>query len=65
MPTPIYPATLSTLNIHSERLEKLVEDVESKFPPEPVHPKEQMSSIMYRAGQQNVVQYIKQYLDEN
>ena len=65
MPTQTYPATLSTLNIHSERLEKLVEDVESKFPPEPVHPKAQMSSIMYRAGQQNVVQYIKQYLDEN
>ena len=65
MPTQTYPATLSTINIHSERLEKLVEDVESKFPPEPVHPKEQMPSIMYRAGQQSVVQYIKKYLDEN
>ena len=65
MPTPIYPATLSTLNIHSERLEKLVEDVEEKFPPQPIHPKEEIASIMYRAGQQSVVQYIKQYLDEN
>ena len=62
MQTQIYP---STLNIYSERLEKLVEDLETKFPNEPIHPKEQLPSIMYRAGQASVVQYVKQILDEN
>ena len=61
MQTQIYP---STLNIYSERLEKLVEDLETKFPNEPIHPKEQIESIMYRAGQASVVQYVKQILDE-
>ena len=58
----IYP---STLNLHSEKLEKLIEDLETKFPNEPIHPKEQLPSIMYRAGQASVVQYVKQILDEN
>ena len=61
MQTQIYP---NTLNIYSERLEKLVEDLETKFPNEPIHPKEQIESIMYRAGQASVVQYVKQILDE-
>ena len=61
MQTPIYP---STLNIHSERLEKLVEELENKFPNEPIHPKEQLPSIMYRAGQARVVAYVKQLLEE-
>jgi len=61
MQTQIYPATL---NIHSEKLEKLVEDLENKFPPQPVHPKEQIASIMYRAGQTSVVDYVKTLLDE-
>ena len=49
---------------NTEKLEKLVEDLESKFPPLQVHPKEELPSIMYRAGQASVVQYIKQILDE-
>ena len=61
MQTQIYPATL---NIYSEKLEKLVEDLENKFHPQPVHPKEQIASIMYRAGQTSVVDYIKTLLDE-
>ena len=62
MQTPTY---LSTLNIHSERLEKLVEDINNKFPPQPIHPKENIESIMYKAGQQSVVQYIQTYLEDN
>ena len=62
MQTPTYPSTLS---FHTEKLEKLVEDLESKFPNEPIHPKEQLPSIMYRAGQARVFQYVKQLLDEN
>ena len=52
------------VSLHSERLEKLIEDVESKFPDDPIHPKETIESIMYKAGQQSVVQYIKSYLED-
>ena len=56
--------SLNTLNVHSERLEKLVEDLDNKFPWQPVHPKEDMTSIMYRAGQYCVVEYVKSILNE-
>ena len=61
MQTQIYP---STLNLHTEKLEKLVEDLENKFPNTPIHPKEEINAIMYKAGQASVVAYIKQLLDE-
>ena len=54
----------NTLRIYSDKLEKLVEDLETKFPHQPIHPKEQLPSIMYRAGQESVVQYVKQILNE-
>jgi len=62
MQTPIYQ---STLKLHSEKLETLVADLENRFPWQPVHPKEPIESIMYRAGQSSVVEYVKQLLDEN
>ena len=61
MQTQIYP---STLNLHSEKLEKLIEDLDNKFPPHTIHPKEDINSIMYKAGQQSVVEYVKQLLEE-
>ena len=61
MQTPIYQ---STLKFHSEKLEKLAEDLDNKFPWNPVHPKEKIESIMYRAGQASVVEYVKQLLEE-
>ena len=61
MTTQIYP---STLNLHSEKLEKLIEDLESKFPNTPIHPKEEINAIMYKAGQASVVAYVKQLLEE-
>ena len=60
MQTQIYP---STLNLHTEKLEKLIEDLENQFPPQTIHPKEEINSIMYRAGQQSVVEYVKQLLE--
>ena len=60
MQTQIYP---STLNLHSEKLEKLIEDLDNKFPPQTIHPKEEINSIMYRAGQASVVEYVKQSLE--
>ena len=61
MQTQISP---NTLNFHSEKLEKLVEDLEAKFAWYPGHPKEDLASIMYRSGQQDVVQYIKSIVEE-
>jgi hypothetical protein len=43
---------------------ELLEKVEDNFKWRPVHPKEQIESIMYRAGQASVIAYIKQLLDE-
>ena len=60
MQTQIYP---STLNLHSDKLEKLIEDLDNQFPPNTIHPKEEINSIMYRAGQQSVVEYVKQLLE--
>ena len=60
MQTQIYP---STLNLHSDKLEKLVEDLENQFPPHTIHPKEEINSIMYRAGQASVVEYVKKLLE--
>ena len=59
------PTSLNTLSFHTEKLEKLVEDLESKFAWYPVHPKEDHASIMYRAGQESVVQYIKSILNDD
>ena len=61
MQTQTYP---STLNFHSEKLAKLVEDLEDRFPWQPVHHKEDITSIMYRAGQASVVEYVKSILDK-
>ena len=60
MQTQIYP---STLNLHTEKLEKLIEDLENQFPPHTIHPKEEINSIMYRAGQASVVEYVKKLLE--
>ena len=60
MQPQIYP---STLNLHTEKLDKLIEDLENKFPTQTIHPKEEINSIMYKAGQQSVVEYVKQLLD--
>ena len=59
------PTSLNTLNFYSDKLAKLVEDLETKFAWYPVHPKEDLASIMYRSGQQEVVQYVKSILEED
>ena len=57
--------SLNTLSFQSEKLKTLVEDLEAKFAWRPVHPKEDLASIMYRSGQQDVVQYVKSILNED
>ena len=59
------PTSLNTLKFYSDKLEKLVEDLETKFAWYPIHPKEDLASIMYRSGQQDVVQYVKTILEED
>ena len=55
---------LSTLRLHSEKLDKLVAQLNEEFPWQPVHPKEPIESIMYRAGQDSVIRRLKQLLEE-
>ena len=62
MQTQIYP---STLNLHSEKLEKLIEDLDSKFPPVNPHPKEEIGVIMYKAGQRSVIEWLQHRLEED
>ena len=56
--------SLNTLKLHSDKLEKLVAKLDQEFPWQPVHPKEPIQSIMYRAGQDNVIRRLKQLLDD-
>ena len=57
--------SLNTLKLHNERVEDLLQQVEDHFKWRPVHPKEQIESIMYRAGHASVVDYIKSLQEEN
>ena len=56
--------SLNTLKLHNERVDELLKKVEDNFKWRSVHPKEPIESIMYRAGQASVIDYIKQLLDE-
>ena len=56
--------SLNTLKLHNERVDELLKKVEDNFKWRPVHPKEQIESIMYRAGPASVIEYIKNLLDE-
>ena len=56
--------SLNTLKLLNERVEELLKKVEDNFQWQPVHPKDSIESIMYRAGQASVVEYIKQLIKE-
>ena len=56
--------SLNTLKLHNERVDELLKKVEDNFKWNPVHPKEPVESIMYRAGQASVVEYIKHLTEE-
>jgi hypothetical protein len=61
MPTQI---SLNTLKLHNDRVNDLFKQVEDHFRWSPVHPKESIESIMYRAGQASVVEYIRTQIEE-
>jgi len=56
--------SLSTLKLHNERLDQLVDRLQANFGWKPVHPKESIESIMYRAGQASVIEYINSIMEE-
>ncbi len=56
--------SLNTLKLHNERVDELLKKVEDNFKWRAVHPKEPIESIMYRAGQASVVEYIKNIIEE-
>jgi len=56
--------SLNTLKLHNQRLEDLIDRLESHFGWKPIHPKENIESIMYRAGQASVIEYIKSITEE-
>ena len=52
--------SLNTLKLHNEKLDDLVDELEQNFGWKPIHPKEDINTIMYSAGQASVIDYIKQ-----
>ena len=56
--------SLNTLRLHNNRLDELISKLDSNFGWKPVHPKEPIESIMYRAGQASVIDYIKNIMEE-
>ena len=56
--------SLNTLKLHNQRLEDLIDRLESHFGWKPIPPKENIESIMYRAGQASVIEYIKSITEE-
>ena len=56
--------SLSTLKLHNQRLEKLIDRLEENFGWKPIHPKEEINTIMYRAGQASVIEYIQSIMEE-
>ena len=57
--------TLNTLKLHSERLDRLIDQLEDNFGNLTIHPKMSSEEIMYKAGQKSVVEYIKSIMDDN
>ena len=56
--------SLNTLKLHNERLEKLIDTLEENFGWKPIHPKEDVQTIMYRAGQASVIEYIRSIMED-
>ncbi len=57
-----YPNTLEPLL--GPNLESLVAEMDEKFPPVTPHPKEELASIMYKAGQRSVVEWFENRLED-
>ena len=58
------PITLQTLKLHNQRLDELIDRLDSNFGWKPVHPKESIESIMFRSGQASVIDYIHSIMED-
>ena len=54
----------STLNL-GLTVDRLLEELEDKFPPHTPHPKEELNTIMYQAGQRSIVEWINIRVNED
>ena len=57
-----YPNTLES--ILGPNLEQILTELEEIYPPTNPNPNEKMESIMYKAGQRSVVEWIKTRISE-
>jgi hypothetical protein len=58
-----YPNTLEPLL--GPNLQSILHELEEKFPPVNPHPKEELNTIMYQAGQRSVVEWLRNRLEES
>ncbi len=56
--------SLNTLRLHNDRLDELINKLEENFGWKPIHPKEDINTIMYRSGQASVIEYIKSIMED-
>jgi uncharacterized protein (DUF2132 family) len=56
--------SLNTLKLHNQRLDELIDRLEENFGWKPIHPKEDINTIMYRAGQSSVIEYIRSIMED-
>ena len=59
----IYPNTHEPLI--GPTYNSLLQEMEEKFPPVNPHPKEEIQSIMYKAGQRSVIEWYKNRIGED
>ena len=57
----IYPNMLEPLL--GPNIQSLATEMNEKFPPINPHPKEELASIMYKAGQRSVVEWYRERID--
>ena len=57
-----YPNTLEP--ILGPNLKSILLELEDKFPPVNPHPKEELNTIMYKAGQRSIIDWLRERLEE-
>ena len=58
-----YPNTLEPLL--GPNLKSILLELEDKFPPVNPHPKEELNTIMYKAGQRSIINWLRERLEED
>ena len=58
-----YPNTLEPLL--GPNLKSILLELEDKFPPINPHPKEELNTIMYKAGQRSIINWLRERLEED